>query len=82
MAEKNKGDSIESVESTQNINVPPDDEQSFNPSSSIRRKSSNYSVHFTGENSTRPSSSSRNGQQNKMDTKRRKSNKGPLPPVD
>ncbi|CAH8494719.1 unnamed protein product [Heterobilharzia americana] len=49
---------------------------------SPKRKSSNLSVHFTGKGSDRPNSSAQNTGQSKSDAARRRTNKGPLPPVD
>ncbi|CAH8486676.1 unnamed protein product [Schistosoma turkestanicum] len=81
MAEKNKADSIESAEQLKNENIQTTEEQTHD-NNSPKRKSSNFSVHFTGENSNRPNSSSQNVERNKTDKTRRRSNKGPLPPVD
>ncbi|CAH8506783.1 unnamed protein product [Heterobilharzia americana] len=49
---------------------------------SPKRKSSNLSVHFTRKGSDRPNSSAQNTGQSKSDAARRRTNKGPLPPVD
>ncbi|CAH8532669.1 unnamed protein product [Schistosoma rodhaini] len=80
MAEKNKLDSNESVEKLKNDDIHTHEKQTHD-NTSPKRKSSNYSVHFTGENSDQPTGSSQNTERNKTDKTRRKSSKGPLPPV-
>lgn len=81
MAEKNKADSIESVEKLKNEDMQTHEEAKTHGNNSPRRKSSSYSVHFTGENSDQPNRSSQNTERNKTDKTHRRSSKGPLPPV-
>lgn len=81
MAEKNKADSIESVEKLKNEDMQTHEEEKTHGNNSPRRKSSSYSVHFTGENSDQPNRSSQNTERNKTDKTHRRSSKGPLPPV-
>ncbi|CAH8493793.1 unnamed protein product [Schistosoma mattheei] len=81
MAEKNKTDSIESVEKLKNEDMQTHEEEKTHGNNSLRRKSSSYSVHFTGENSDQPNRSSQNTERNKTDKTHRRSSKGPLPPV-
>nr|CAH8838712.1 unnamed protein product [Trichobilharzia regenti] len=83
MAEKNLASDTHNIEAQHagtDINQP--EEQSSNVVTSPKRKSSNFSVHFTGEHSDQQGSTSQNNSRNKHDVSRRRSNKGPLPPVD
>ncbi|VDQ16348.1 unnamed protein product [Trichobilharzia regenti] len=83
MAEKNLASDTHNIEAQHagtDLNQP--EEQSSNVVTSPKRKSSNFSVHFTGEHSDQQGSTSQNNSRNKHDVSRRRSNKGPLPPVD